>query len=90
MTDQLQFEQRSDSRWFAELDGGAFYRIEMERTMLGADYYLTFAYRRSTDSFWERRGTLQYERVSTHRSLGLAIERANRHHRHRAKLAKAS
>lgn len=90
MTDQLQFEQRSDGYWVAELDGGASYRIAMDPGPLRADYDLTFVDRRSTDSFWERRGTLQYARVSTHRSLERAIERANRHHRDRAKLAKAS
>lgn len=89
MTEQLQFEQRSDSRWFAELDGGAFYRIEMQPGQLGADYDLTFIERQADR--WTKKGwSLRYERVSMHRSLERAIERANRHHRKRARLAKAS
>lgn len=89
MSDQLQFEQRGDGLWVADLDGGAFYRIEMHPGQLRADYDLTFIERQA--SWWARRGwSLRYERVSTHHSLERAIDRANRHHRIRAKLAKAS
>lgn len=90
MTGELQFEQRSDGYWVAEdglwvagLAGGASYRIAMHPGKLRPDYDLTFVERRPS----LRGGLLpRYERVSTHRSIERAIERAHRHHRDRAKL----
>ena len=81
---ELQFEQRSGGLWVAELDGGASYRIEMHPGGLRPDYDLTFVERRPNS--WARRGwSPRYDRVSTHRSLERAIERAIRHHRIRGK-----
>ncbi|CAM3308889.1 hypothetical protein [Tsukamurella hominis] len=81
---KLQFEQRTNGLWVAELDGGTSYRIEMHPGPLRPDYDLRFVERRP-DS-WARGGwSPRYVRVSTHRSLERAIERANRHHRNRAK-----
>ncbi len=89
MADRLRFEHRRESsRWFAEIDSGACYRIEMEPTKLGADYYLTFM-EREADTGIKKGWKLRYENVSRHRSLERAIERANHHHRNRAKIAKA-
>lgn len=80
----IQFEQRSDHLWIAELEGGAAYRIEMHRDGYSIDYALTFVERRP--STWARRGwTPRYEQVSTHRSFERAAERAARHHRNRTK-----
>lgn len=82
MVDQLHFEQRSAGLWLAELDDGAYYRIQMYPGRLRPDYDLTFAgWRPSTRS--PRGLSRRYEAVSVHRSLERAIERANRHHRGR-------
>ena len=76
---RLRFEQPSDGLWVATLDGGASYRIEMRPGKLGSNYDLTFIERRP--SVWARCEIPRYESVSAHRSLGQAIERANRHRR---------
>jgi len=84
MTDQLQFEHRGERRWFAGLDGDAFYRIEEFPGGRRSDFDLQFIER--VADRWSNKGwSLRYEKVSTHSSLERAIERANRHHRDRAK-----
>lgn len=85
---RLDFDQRTDNLWIADVADGA-YRIERTTWPLHHEFDLTFTERRA--SSWARRGWIpRYERVSTHRSVERAIARANRHHRDRAKLAEAS
>lgn len=88
MAEQLQFERRGERRWFADLDGGAFYRIEEFPGGTRSDFDLQFIER--VADRWSNKGwSLRYEKVSTHRSLERAIERANRHYHDRATLAEA-
>lgn len=83
MTATLTFEQRSEDLWVADL-GDDSYRIELHDGRLRPDYDVEFVERRTVDSvFGSRR--VRYTSVSSHRTLARAMERANRHHRDRAK-----
>ncbi|MFL0579612.1 hypothetical protein [Dietzia sp. 179-F 9C3 NHS] len=90
--EKLHFDQRGETLWIAELADGAFYRIDLYPAVSGAhraSYELTFFFRRADD--WANKGW-RYQKVcvSSHKSLELAVRRAERFRRELISLAEAA